>query len=70
MPWFIFFLLLALTAAAPAAVKLHPLFSDHMVLQRDRPVPVWGTAEPGESVTIEFAGKTSEATTRADGLGR
>lgn len=67
MPWFIFFLLLALTAAAPAAVKLHPLFSDHMVLQRDRPVPVWGTAEPGESVTIEFAGKTSEATTRADG---
>ncbi|BET68893.1 hypothetical protein ASA1KI_38110 [Opitutales bacterium ASA1] len=39
------------------------VFSDHMVLQRDRPVPVWGTAEAGEVVTVRFAGH--ERTTRA-----
>lgn len=41
--------------AAPAAradVKLHPLFSDNMVLQRDAAVFVWGTAEPGERLNV------------------
>ena len=30
---------------------LHPLFADHMVLQRDREVPVWGWTKPGAKVT-------------------
>ncbi len=30
-------------------------FSDHMVLQRDMPVPIWGDATPGAQVTVEFA---------------
>lgn len=38
--------------------KLPAVFSDHMVLQRDVPVPVWGTAAPGESVTVEFVPST------------
>jgi len=59
-----------LLAAAPlgAAVKCGPLFGDHMVLQRERPVPVWGEAAPGEAVTVEFASQTKAAT--ADAAGR
>ena len=44
------------------------IFSDHMVLQRDKPVPIWGQATPGEEVTVEFA--TQKKTTRADATGR
>ena len=48
-------LLLMLLPAARAEVKLPAVFSDHMVLQRDLPVPVWGTAAPGEFLMVEFA---------------
>jgi sialate O-acetylesterase len=37
---------------ADAAVKLHGLFSENMVLQRDMPVPVWGIADPDETVRV------------------
>jgi len=64
-------LLLALLAAAPVAlladVKPAPLFTDHAVLQRDKPVPVWGTADAGEKVTVSFAGQTKSATADVDG---
>jgi sialate O-acetylesterase len=43
------------------------LFADHAVLQRDQPVPVWGTAAPGETVTVLFAGVEQSAVTGADG---
>jgi sialate O-acetylesterase len=40
---------------APAKhVKLVSLFSDNMVLQRDKPLPVWGTADPGGEVTVRI----------------
>jgi len=39
-----------------AGVRLHPTFTDHAVLQREMRVPVWGTADDGEEVTVEFAG--------------
>ena len=42
-----------------AAIQLASPFADHMVLQRDRTVPVWGTGEPGEVVAVEFAGQRS-----------
>ena len=38
--------------AARAEVKLASPFTSHMVLQREKPVPVWGTAESGEAVTV------------------
>jgi sialate O-acetylesterase len=41
-------------ALAPAEVHLPALLSDHMVVQRDRPVHVWGWAEPGERVRVAF----------------
>src|SRR6185312_5569661 len=52
---------------ARAEVKLASPFTSHMVLQCDMKVPVWGTAEPGEAVTIEFAGQRKSATAGADG---
>ncbi len=54
-------------AALRADVTCPALFGDHMVLQRDRPVAVWGEAAPGEQVTVEFAGQSLVTTTPADG---
>jgi sialate O-acetylesterase len=43
-------------AVAHADVRLPPVFSDHMVLQAGRNVPVWGSADPGERITVSIAG--------------
>jgi len=61
---------LSLTALARAEVKLASPFSSHMVLQREIKVPVWGTADAGETVTVEFAGQKKSATAGADGKWR
>jgi sialate O-acetylesterase len=62
---------LALTLAAltnlHANVRLPAIFSDHMVLQRDAIVPVWGWADPGEKVTVSIAGQTKNTTADAAG---
>ncbi len=50
-----------------ADIVLPPVLSSHMVLQRDRPVPVWGTAAPGEQITVEFAGQKKTAVADAQG---
>ena len=59
--------LIAGPCAASAATLLHELFADHAVLQRDKPIAVWGDAPAGESVTVSFAGKTTTATADAQG---
>jgi sialate O-acetylesterase len=51
-------------------VTLPPFFSDHMVLQRDAKAPVWGTASPGEQVTVAFRDQKKTATADADGRWR
>ena len=56
--------------ALPGAVKLPPHFSDHMVLQREMKVPIWGAADAGESVSVEFAGQKQTAPADADGKWR
>ncbi len=53
-----------------ADVKLATPFSSHMVLQREMKVPVWGTADAGESVTVEFAGQKKTVQAAADGKWR
>jgi sialate O-acetylesterase len=53
--------------AARANVKLASPFTSHMVLQCDMKVPVWGTAESGEQVTVEFAGQKVSTTADANG---
>jgi sialate O-acetylesterase len=51
----------------PAAVRLPTLVSDHMVLQQDLPVRIWGHADPGEAVSVQFHGQTVAAKAGADG---
>ncbi|MFN3945822.1 MAG: sialate O-acetylesterase [Allosphingosinicella sp.] len=51
-----------------AVPTLHPLFSDHAVLQRGRPIAVWGSADPGERLTVSLSGAVREV--RADQAGR
>ena len=55
------------TMPAWAAVRLGLPFSDHMVLQREKPVAVWGTADPDERVAVSFAGQVVETTADAKG---
>ena len=50
-----------------ADVSLPHVFGDNMVLQRGQPVPMWGWAEPGEKVTLEFASQHKTATTDRTG---
>jgi len=53
---------------ASAAVRLPHVIGDNMVLQCDRPVPIWGWADPGQEVTVTFGGQ--KKTTTADRQGR
>ena len=50
--------LLTVACALQAAVKLPALISDHMVLQQGMPVRIWGAADPGEAVKVDFQGQT------------
>jgi hypothetical protein len=60
----------ALLAPARADVSLPSLFSDHAVLQRDKAVPVWGWADPGEEVSVSFGGQSKSTKAGADGKWR
>ena len=56
-----------LCASSRADVSLPAIFSDHMVLQQGVAAPVWGTAAPGERVTVSFAGRSASAEAGSDG---
>ena len=56
-----------LQGVAVAELTLASPFTDYAILQRNQPVPVWGTGESGEQVTVEFAGQSR--TTVADAQG-
>src|SRR5438309_1829176 len=60
----------AFPVAARADVRLPKIISDHMVVQRDAAVPIWGWADAGEEVTVAFAGQTKTARAGADGKWR
>jgi len=60
-------LVLLEASAAAGPVRPASIFSDHMVLQRNKPAPVWGTAAPGEAVTVIFAGQSKSVTAGKDG---
>ncbi len=71
MKTFPFALLAALllpAATLQAEVSLPKIMTSHMVLQRDKPLHLWGSAAPGEAVSVEFHG--SKGATTADELGR
>jgi sialate O-acetylesterase len=60
-------LALLIAGAMHADVTPASLFTDHAVLQRDKRVPVWGTADVGEKITVTFGDQTREATAGYDG---
>jgi sialate O-acetylesterase len=48
-----------ITEARP--LKLHNIFSSHMVFQRDKPIKIWGWAKPGQTVTVKLGEEIAEA---------
>ena len=60
-------LVTAFVSTAVAEVRVHHIFDNNMVLQRGKPVKVWGWAESQEQVAVEFGGHKQQ--TKADGDG-
>lgn len=61
-------LLFALLPSLQAAeLRVANIFASHMVLQREKPIAIWGWADPGESVTVAFSAQSQSATAAADG---
>lgn len=54
-------------ACCQADVRLPALIGDHMLLQRDKPVRIFGKADAGEPVSVAFRGQTAETVTDPDG---
>ena len=50
-----------------AQLRFDPVFSDHMVLQRDRPIRIFGTANPGAPVLLRFADHEGRSSADVDG---
>lgn len=48
-------------------LKAAIMFQDHMILQREKPVAVWGTCRPGQTVTVSVQGQTASGCADADG---
>ncbi len=66
--WFAGWMSLAATGIGADLPFLHPLFTDHMVLQRGVENPVWGWTQPGADVAVTFQGRT--VTTKAGDDGK
>ena len=64
------FSLVVLLGVSPlrAGLSLPHVFGDHMVLQGDKPVRIWGWADAGESVQVSF--RDRKATAKADEKGK
>jgi len=58
---------LGLPLALSAEVRLPAVIGDHMVLQQDKPVSIWGWAGKNEQVTVRLAGQERKARASADG---
>lgn len=67
-----FFILvfLSFSLRAQESFQLGSLFSNGMVLQRERPIPVWGTASPGTKVAVSMKGKKVSSRADVDGQWR
>lgn len=64
----ILFLLLSCSVRQAAAeICMAGIFADHMVLQSDQPIPVWGWAEKGDKVTVGLGTQSIETTVAEDG---
>ncbi len=57
-------------AQTSAKVRLAPIFSDGVILQRDQPIVIWGTAAAGEIVTVKLRDRGAETRASPDGTWR
>ena len=57
---------LTVMPAIAEGLSLHNLFQSNMVLQREKPITIWGWAEPGEDVSVSFGGQTRTTKAGAD----
>jgi sialate O-acetylesterase len=62
----VLFLLCILTNSAFANPSVPHLFSDHMVFERNVPIPVWGSADPGENIRVTLGDATRETVAGSD----
>lgn len=62
----IIFLLLLFPTAVLAQLKVAEVFSSNMVLQRDKPIFIWGKGRPDDIITIEFGGYKKQVKAKAD----
>lgn len=60
-------ILLFAALPASAALKIHGIFGSHMVIQRDKPIKIWGWADTGSQVSVNFGNESAAATSAADG---
>jgi len=60
-------MLVGLPVSTQAEDRLAQIFQDNMVLQREKPVPVWGWANPGAQVEVAFGGQKKQAKADAKG---
>ena len=60
-------LLLPFVPAVHAELRLPGFFGDHMVFQRDAPIPIWGWADPGKTVKVSLGGVPETAEAGEDG---
>ena len=67
LTFFTALLLAPLAALHASELRFGAVFSDHMVLQRDKPMPVWGLADRSEQITVEFAGQKETTIAGMDG---
>lgn len=50
-----------------AEITLGPIFRDHAIVQREKPLPVWGRGPAGEKLTVTFRGQSLNTTIAGDG---
>lgn len=65
--FFVLSLLLSLAPSARADLRLPAFFGDHMVFQRDAPIPVWGWGDPGRTVKVSLGGEPVSTEVGDDG---
>jgi len=61
---------IGVAVVVPVQLQLSSMFSDDMIVQRGKAVPVWGTSDAGAGITVEFAGQTKTTTAAGDGTWR
>ena len=60
------FLMMLIPNIGFSELKLAPVFSNNMVLQRDVKLPIYGKADPGEKITVKFIDQEVSGNADAD----